>query len=111
MLFLDTEKCRRRQKEEMRSIKNLTSARTSPNRKIKTDSLVRSVNSFGLTLTLIVTFQFTDYLEDIYSVMAQDNFPYETAGNVPLPAYPVDAFCSYMNQSYDSDDDLIDVRN
>lgn len=43
--------------------------------------------------------------------MAQDNFPYETAGNVPLPANPVDAFCSYMNQSYDGDDDLIDVRN
>lgn len=54
----------------------------------------------------------TAYLEDVYSVLAQDNFPYETAdANVPLPAYPVAAFCSYLlNETYDNDQ-LIDVRN
>lgn len=58
---------------------------------------------------ILTHYHFTDYLVDVYSVLAQNNFPYETAGHTPLPANPVNAFCSYLNESYEGEQ-LIDVR-
>lgn len=60
-------------------------------------------------LLILTHYHFTDYLVDVYSVLAQNNFPYETAGHTPLPANPVNAFCSYLNRSYEGEE-LIDVR-
>lgn len=51
-----------------------------------------------------------DYLVDIYADMAQANYPYEAKISVPLPGNPVNAFCSYLNETYDGKE-LIDVRS
>lgn len=36
------------------------------------------------------------------------NYPYESSFLAPLPAYPVEAFCAYLNESLESTQ-LIDV--
>lgn len=66
------------------------------------------VLSVGAINKVVFFGSITDYLTDVYGNLAMVNYPYESSFLAPLPAYPVEAFCAYLNESLESTQ-LIDV--